>query len=221
MLLYTDSTVFNVNAQVIVNTVNCVGVMGNGLALECRLRYPEMFVDYVARCRLGVMRIGEPYLYRYAPEFGILNFPCKEHWKFPSKVTWIRQGLAGFRAMPVSENITSIAFPPLGCDLGRLSWRDIQPVMEEYLADLPYPVYICRNREPSAAGVEGQMLAILNDSRYPFWLSSLDLPPRQRAAVLAALPLTRFYDLRQVTGIGKQTYERLHLYAYTQVKQEI
>ena len=63
MLNYTDTTVFNVQAQVIVNTVNCLGVMGNGLAQECRLRYPEMFADYVERSRLGEVRIGQPYLY--------------------------------------------------------------------------------------------------------------------------------------------------------------
>ena len=69
MLKYTDTTVFNVGAQTIVNTINCVGVMGAGLALECQLRFPEMFQDYVERCKSTSVKIGKPYLYR------IYSFP--------------------------------------------------------------------------------------------------------------------------------------------------
>ena len=217
MLHYTDTTVFNVNAQVIVNTVNCVGVMGNGLALECRLRYPEMFADYAARCRRGDMRIGEPYLYWYSDTFGILNFPCKDHWQFPSRVEWVRQGLAGFLALPRREQLTSIAFPPLGCDLGRLEWRDVRPVMEQALGELPYPVYICADREPCATGIEGRMVALLNDAAHPFWLASLSLSPRLLAAIRAGLPIKHIRELRLMAGVGKLTYEQVHRTLYAQV----
>ncbi|MHB9023223.1 MAG: macro domain-containing protein [Armatimonadota bacterium] len=214
MLHYSDTTVFNVNAQVIVNTVNCVGVMGNGLALECRLRYPEMFTDYVVRCRRGEVQIGKPYLYWYAETFGILNFPCKDHWKFPSRVEWIRRGLSGFLDLLPQYPITSIAFPPLGCDLGRLRWRDVQPVMEHALGGLPYDVHICLDREECATGIEGAMVGKLNDVENPFWLSALDLPSRTQNALRAVLPVKRIRDLRQADGVGKTTYERVHRYLY-------
>lgn len=214
MLHYTDTTVFNVNAQVIVNTINCVGVMGNGLALECRLRYPEMYAEYVARSRRGEVRIGLPYLYWYDESFGILNFPCKDHWQFPSKVAWIRQGLEGFRALLAQNRLSSIAFPPLGCDLGRLRWSDIRPIMEELLHDLPGEVFICRDRKEYASGIDGQMVTLLNDTQHPFWLSPLALPARTRNLLRAALPIKHFRELRQLAGTGKTTYERLHRYCY-------
>jgi len=220
MLCYTDTTVFNVNAQVIVNTVNCVGVMGNGLALECRLRYPEMFADYVERCRQGKMRIGAPYLYWYSDDFGILNFPCKEHWQFPSRVAWIRQGLEGFRRLAPSEPLTSIAFPRLGCDLGRLSWHDIQPLMEQTLGDFPATVHICRDRETYATGIDGRMVALLNDTEHPFWLSSLSLSSRILSAIRAGLPIRHFRELRLMDGVGKSTYERIHRELYARVIAE-
>jgi O-acetyl-ADP-ribose deacetylase (regulator of RNase III) len=119
MFHYTDTTVFNVDAQMIVNTVNCVGVMGNGLALECRLRYREMFTDYVDRCRSGEVRIGEPYFYWYTAAFGILNFPCKDHWKFPSRVDWIRRGLAGFLALLPKYPVSSVRVRPGTAGLAR------------------------------------------------------------------------------------------------------
>ena len=220
MLHYTDTTVFNVHAQVIVNTVNCVGVMGNGLALECKLRYPEMYAEYVTRCRRGEMRIGQPYLYWYSEAFGILNFPCKDHWKFPSKVEWIRRGLKACQMLLTQQPLLSIAFPPLGCDLGRLNWQEIRPLIEEQLRDLSLDVYICLDREATATGVEGRMVELLNDVNDPFWLSSLAIPRQSKSSLLGALPITRFRNLRTLEGIGKMTYERLHRFLYARVCKE-
>ena len=78
------------NAQTIVNTVNCVGIMGKGIALEFKNRFPDMFKDYVKRCERNEVRLGEPYLYKtlFGPQ--IVNFPTKEHWKSAkSKKGWI------------------------------------------------------------------------------------------------------------------------------------
>ena len=115
MIIYSDTTVFNVKTQTIVNTVNCVGVMGGGLALEFKLRFPEMYEDYIERCKRKEVRIGRTYLYRDYETPWIMNFPTKKHWKYPSKLQWVQQGLEYFIVNYERYGITSIAFPLLGC----------------------------------------------------------------------------------------------------------
>ena len=217
MIRYAETTVFNVGARVIVNTVNCIGVMGNGLALECRLRYPEMFDDYVARCRRGEVAIGKPYLFRYPRGLTIINLAVKAHWKHPSRLEWVRLGLAGLITLLDREGIATLAIPPLGCDLGRLDWRQVQPLVEHYLDPHPTDTIICLDREERATGVEGQMVDLLNDTANPWWLT--ELRPGQAIAqrILDALPINRFRDLRRLPGVGKRTYEQLHRLLYCRV----
>ena len=116
------------DAQALVNTVNCVGVMGKGLALEFRKRHPAMYDDYVARCDAGGVRTGEPYLYRDAlfPPW-IINFPTKQHWRGRSKMTYIETGLTYLIEHLDEWEISSMAVPPLGCGHGGLSWDDVRP----------------------------------------------------------------------------------------------
>lgn len=81
------------DAQTLVNTVNTVGVMGKGVALDFKNRFPEMFDDYVARCKVGTVKLGEPYLFRRLFPPWIINFPTKEHWRSVSKLDDIVRGL--------------------------------------------------------------------------------------------------------------------------------
>ncbi|MHB9134195.1 MAG: macro domain-containing protein [Armatimonadota bacterium] len=215
MLHLTDTTVFNVEAEVIVNTVNCVGVMGNGLALECKLRFPEMYEDYVVRCRRGEVRIGKPYLYRDPNDSAILNFPAKDHWKYPSQLEWIRLGLAGM--VPLIKDCASVAVPPLGCDLGKLQWDDVRPLIEEYLGVLPIDIYLCVDREEQATGVEGEMVRLLNEMGEQGQLPALHLPTSSVKALLGTLPIKRFREVRAIGGLGKVTYAQLHRLLFRQV----
>jgi O-acetyl-ADP-ribose deacetylase (regulator of RNase III) len=219
MLYYSNKTVFNVGSQVIVNTVNCVGVMGNGLALECRLRYPAMFEDYVTRCKMGRVRVGKPYLYWETPTFGILNFPVKIHWKYPARLSWVEQSLQGFRRLYETTPISSVAFPLVGCHLGKLNPDEIGPLMECFLADLPCEVYICLDREEYATGIEGRMVALVNNDSA--WRQAIGLRREIVEAILKARPVKRFRDIRQIAGIGKTTYERLHRWLYSKVSGEL
>lgn len=84
---------FGSEAQTLVNTVNCVGVMGKGIALAFKERFPEMYKDYVARCKAGKVRLGEPYLYTQLVGPWVLNFPTKDHWRSVSKLSDIVEGL--------------------------------------------------------------------------------------------------------------------------------
>lgn len=131
---------FSSQAQVLVNTVNCVGVMGKGVAQEFKKRYPAMFEDYVRRCEAGRVRLGEPYLYCDASGACILNFPTKDHWRSPSRIKDIATGLDHLTAHLEDWGIRSLAMPPLGCGNGGLSWEEVGPLIYRKLAHQPVEV---------------------------------------------------------------------------------
>lgn len=215
MLRFTNTTVFNVDAQTIVNTVNCVGVMGAGLALEFQLRFPEMEKDYVERCKAKKVEVGRPYLYKGYGNPWILNFPTKSHWKYPSKLEWIEQGLAYFARNYQRGGITSIAFPKLGCSNGGLEWNVVSPLMEKYLQDLNIDIFICEDTEREASGAEAFMVQMLNKIETHAWGLELGLRSDIRKKIVSALPIHRFRDLRKLEGIGKQTYNDIFSFLYT------
>ncbi len=130
---------FNSEADTLVNTINCVGVMGKGIAKEFKKRYPLMFNDYVERCNRGLVRPGTPYYYQ-DDTVSIINFPTKDHWRSPSKLSYIIQGLEWFVDNYSNLGIKSVAFPPLGCGNGGLSWQIVGPIMYEKLSPLPIDI---------------------------------------------------------------------------------
>ncbi len=131
---------FESEAQTIVNTVNCVGVMGKGVALGFRTRFSDMYYDYVARCNAGKVRLGEPYLYRRLIPPWILNFPTKEHWRSVARLQDIVRGLRYLKEHYKEWGITSLAVPPLGCGEGQLEWRVVGPTLYRHLSELEIPV---------------------------------------------------------------------------------
>lgn len=141
MLRYIEGDIFSSPAQVLVNPVNTVGVMGKGLALEFKQRYPDIFKWYKQMCDKHLFTIGKLMLCR-AADYWVLLFPTKENWRNPSKIEYIEAGLKKFADTYADKGISSIAFPKLGCGNGELSWDDVRPVMEKYLKPLPIAVYI-------------------------------------------------------------------------------
>ncbi len=133
---------FTSKCSTIVNTVNCVGVMGKGIALEFKKRYPEMFMDYVLKCDRGEVKPGIPYYFQEESDYGILNFPTKDHWRSPSHLQYVIDGLDWFVDNYEKLNIKSIAFPPLGCGNGGLSWDVVGPIMYQKLYGLPLNIEI-------------------------------------------------------------------------------
>lgn len=125
-------------AQTLVNTVNCVGVMGKGVALKFKEIFPEMYEDYARRCTRNAVRLGEPYVYD-DPKSGrkILNFPTKDHWRSPSRVKDIERGLDYLVGHYEEWGIASLAMPPLGCGNGGLEWDEIGPLIYRKLHELP------------------------------------------------------------------------------------
>jgi O-acetyl-ADP-ribose deacetylase (regulator of RNase III)/uncharacterized protein YwgA len=133
---------FATQAQTRVNTVNCIGVMGKGVALEFRKRFPAMFEDYVVRCERGEVKLGRPYLYRDSSGIRIVNFPTKNHWRSPSQLSDIARGLDYFLAHAREWNVQSAAFPPLGCGNGGLEWEEVGPLLYEKLHDAGFDVEV-------------------------------------------------------------------------------
>jgi len=141
MIEYIKGDIFSSPAKVIVNTVNTLGVMGKGIALEYKERYPAMFIAYRNACEKKLLTIGKLMIY-YAPDHWILLFPTKENWRNPSRIEYLEAGLDKFVNTYAEKNISSIAFPKLGCGNGELFWDDVKPVMESYLKKLPIDVYV-------------------------------------------------------------------------------
>lgn len=133
---------FESRCGTIVNTVNCVGAMGKGIALEFKKRYPEMYREYVDKCRLGEVKPGKPYIYNNADGTRILNFPTKDHWRSPSRLSYVMDGLDWFVKHYEEYGVKSIAFPPLGCGNGGLTWETVGPLMYRKLCDLPIEIEI-------------------------------------------------------------------------------
>ncbi len=141
MLTYHRTSIFESQAQTVVNTVNTVGIMGKGIAAAMKKRHPDMFKAYKRLCDQRLFDIGMLWLW-YAPDQWILNFPTKRHWRNPSKLEYISSGLDKFVSRYEEKGIREIAFPRLGCGNGGLDWAQVQPLMHAKLAELPIRVYI-------------------------------------------------------------------------------
>ncbi len=127
------------NMHALVNTVNTVGIMGKGVALEFKKRYPAMYLDYVKRCDRHEVKLGEPYVYQ-ADDHLIVNFPTKQHWRSVSRLSDIVAGLEYLEGHYKDWEIRSLAVPPLGCGNGQLEWRVIGPILLRHLRRLAIPV---------------------------------------------------------------------------------
>lgn len=142
MIEYVTTNLFKSRLQTLVNPVNTVGVMGKGLALEFKRRYPAMFERYKRFCEEGKLTIDRLDLYRAHGDHWVLNFPTKEHWRDPSKLEWIEAGLRRLSKAYKGKSITGLAMPQLGCGNGGLEWPLVRPIIERHLGGLPIPVHV-------------------------------------------------------------------------------
>lgn len=219
MLRLVETSVFNANAELLVNPINCMGVMGAGLALEFRLRFPAMFEDYVVRCERKEVRPGIPYLYRGDGHPAILNFPTKAHWKYPSRLEWIDQGLVWFAENYRKLGVSSVAFPLLGCSKGGLQWQEVRPLMERHLGKVEVECLICTDQSPIASGLEGRMVEWVNDMSVADLIKRAGLSPRVAEKLKAAGPVRRFREIAGLPGVGEQSYMRLFQQGYEQLQE--
>lgn len=139
MITVKVGNLFESQTQTLVNTVNCVGVMGKGVALEFKNRFPDMYADYLVRCNAHQVKLGKPYLFRRLVPPWVLNFPTKDHWRSVSRLQDIVEGLRYLQAHYREWGIASLAVPPLGCGQGQLEWRVVGPTLYRHLKDLDIP----------------------------------------------------------------------------------
>lgn len=133
---------FESKKKTLVNTVNCVGVMGKGIALEFKKRYPDLYREYARLCEEKAVLPGVPYYYQDLAGTSVVMFPTKDHWRSPSRMEYIVNGLDWFVNHYQELGINSVAFPPLGCGNGGLAWEDVGPVMYRKLSELPIDIEI-------------------------------------------------------------------------------
>lgn len=214
-LSWLDGNIFTSECQTLVNTVNCVGVMGAGIALECRLRWPELYKQYATRCAKGDIKIGSLWVYK-AVDRWVLNFPTKKHWRFPSREEYLREGLECFLGEYQRMGVTSIAFPLLGAQNGGLSAELSERVMNEYLSTCDIRVEAYRF-DPRA---NDELISSLREHLHHTKTSEasqrtgIGLERMERVAKALSDPsITRLSDLLQIEGVGMGTVEKVFRYA--------
>ena len=140
MITITRGNLVETDAESLVNTVNCQGFMGRGIALQFKKAFPENFTAYERACRAGEVQAGCMFVFRTGalvnPKY-IINFPTKRHWRERSRIEDIEAGLKALVGEVQRLGIVSIALPPLGCGLGGLEWREVRPMIEGAFAKLP------------------------------------------------------------------------------------
>lgn len=139
MIKFTTGNLLSANVEALVNTVNTVGVMGKGIALMFKEAYPDSYEDYSRVCQSSEIEVGKVHVFDrgglFYPRY-IISFPTKKHWRNPSKLEWIRDGLKDLCREISVLNIKSIALPPLGAGNGQLDWSEVRPVIEEILSSI-------------------------------------------------------------------------------------
>lgn len=144
MIEYSEGNLLDSTAEALVNTVNEVGVMGKGLALQFRDEFRDSARQYQSAAKAGDIRVGRMFVTRNLSLLGprlIIHFPTKKHWRQPSRLEWIRDGLKDLVRVIQAEGIKSIALPPLGCGNGGLEWALVKRAIEAGLGDLD-PVHV-------------------------------------------------------------------------------
>lgn len=146
MLRFTTGNLLDSSAEALVNTVNTVGVMGKGIALQFKQTFPHNYSLYKQACLNGTLTTGKILAIKDSElllgERLIINFPTKQHWKMPSRYEYIESGLIALVAYLKKNRVNSLAMPALGCGNGGLDWNKVRPMIEQHLATLDMSIWV-------------------------------------------------------------------------------
>ena len=216
MLHYKTGNIFTSSMACVVNTVNCSGVMGAGIALECKLRYPDMFAKYQHFCQQGQLQVGKLWLYEVPNQQfkfkQVLNFPTKNDWKLPSKLSYIEQGLEKFVSSYPEKGITSVAFPVLGGGRGGLDESLVLQCMHDHLTPCNIDIEIWQFDSSAQDDVWPAIAAYLQQTPLAQASKQLAIRPNTLQRVISALEqgnISSICRLSAEPGIGEQTLSKL------------
>lgn len=145
MITFTQGNLLEARVEALVNTVNTVGVMGKGIALMFKERFAENFRLYAAACKAKEVHTGKMFVTQVHELEGprwIVNFPTKQHWRAPSQLAWVVEGLQDLRRFLLQQHIQSVAIPPLGAGNGGLAWVEVRKQIERVLGDLDIEILV-------------------------------------------------------------------------------
>ena len=219
MIIERTGNIFTTKVQTIVNTINCVGIMGAGIAYEFRLRDKQMFEKYQALCKTKTIDIGILWIYNSENKKSsyekILNFPTKYDWKFPSKEEYLHKGLQKFVDTYKQKGIESIAFPILGADNGGLNPQRSLKIMESYLSKCDIDVEIWHFDPMAKDDLYEKFKATFNELD----LETIKIESKIRIdkvklvkASLERNDINSLSGLLRIQGIGETTIEKLFDY---------
>lgn len=214
--------IFNSDAMAVVNTVNCVGAMGKGIALDFKLRFPEMFKEYQKICFKHILKPGQILPYRKSKPI-ILNFAIKDDWKEPSKVEWVEETLQKFVLNYKTMGITSIAFPWMGAMNGGIPLETIKELTRKYLSNLPdidievydfdpdVPCHLYKALQKIVFNNEFSIesLASMSDIKTRYWIKIIDAVRDENTKSINNLC---HYIVEGKRIIGKTNIERLFVF---------
>lgn len=222
MIEFKKGNIFNTECEVIVNTINCVGFMGAGIAYEFRLKFPDMYEKYKEFCDNGSIDIGKLWIYRTKKNNGfkrVLNFPTKKHYKYPSKLEYIRLGLDKFIKSYRSLGIESIAFPLLGVNKGGLDEEIVIRVMKEYLEKVDILIEIWSFDKNAKDDVLEGVIKAFDMYNNKILKTKLDGKISENVLekirnTLKEKQVVRVLDLGGIKGVGENALSRLMRLSY-------
>lgn len=209
--------IFDSKAQAIVNTVNCVGIMGKGIALEFRRRYPDMFKEYQSSCEKGELEPGH-ILSHEAENIWILNFAIKRDWRQPSKIEWIESCLEKFIKSYRDKGIKSVAFPWMGAMNGGIPIDQIKKIMRNSLCNIPDIDVVVYDFDPDASDPLFEKLKDIIEEKNSDITDLSKSSGIQRQYMGAIIESLQEENIKSLTNliesgvIGKTTIEKLYAF---------
>ena len=208
-------SIFESGCQTIVNTVNCKGIMGKGLALEFRHRFHQMYIHYKRQCGAEKIRVGELTIWKQSRPW-IINFPTKNHWKYPSRIKYIQDGLKFFVEHYERWGIQSIAFPKLGASHGKLHWPRVRKLMTRFLNELPIHIEIWEFEQGSKDSLFESLKRRLQLMDCAECKRLIGLRPHEAAVLSRAAnegSMQSFDDVKGLPGIGAKSMIKIYRFA--------